>query len=321
MDLIWGTPVAVADAWAGRLDGSLVALDPVRVTHLIVRRGLLVRTRYVVPIDSTTRADTDGLFLRLPLSDLLGTRLLGNPDVRAESLTRRARVRLQDGTALRLRGIRMSEDTNVTHVVVGRPAVGRRSLVCPIQKVTMRAGEELSLALSAEEAARLPVHRSDDAIEVDLWEALYKAEDISDVDLKGVQTDVVGGVVSLQGNVRTRSAVAEAETVARGVSGVSEVRNSLLSDWDLEMRVASFLAAQEPNLSSEIAVHTHLGTVMLEGFLPNGIDRKHILDAVASLEGVQGVDDLLVVRPSPPSASEETGHERQRTEGEALEPD
>ena len=59
------------------------------------------------------------------------------------------------------------------------------------------------------------------------------------------------------------------------------------------MRVASFLAAQEPNLSSEVAVHTHLGTVMLEGFLPNGIDRKRILDAIASLEGVQEVDDHL----------------------------
>ena len=314
LDLIWGTPVAVADAWAGRLDGSLFALDPVRVTHLVVRRGLLIRTRYVVPIESITRADSDGLFLGLPLADLLGTCLPGNREVLAESLTPRSRVRLRDGAALRVRGLRVSDDTNVTHVVVGR-----RSLVCPIEEVTMGAGEELSLALSAEEAARLPVRRSDDAIEVDLWEAFYEAEGISDVDLKGVQTDVAAGVVSLEGNVRATSAAADAETVARGVGGVSEVRNGLLSDWDLEMRVASLLAAREPGLSSEIAVRTHLGNVTLEGFLPSGIDRRPILDAVASIEGARGVDDLLAVRPPRPTSPGETEGERQSAEAEAAE--
>ena len=313
MDLIWNTPVAATDAWVGRLDGSLIAGDSSCVTHLMVRRGLLVRTRYAVPIFSLARADSDGLFLDLPLAKVRGMPRPEETGASGASYTPGTRVVAADGAVLRLKGIRASEDTTVTHLVIGRP--GR---VCPIGEVTLGEGQSLSLPLSRGDVARLPAYRPDDAIEADLWEALYEAEGISDIDLKGVRADVDRGVVSLRGNVRTRSGVADTETVAHGVGGVSEVRNSLLSDWDLDMRVASFLAAREPDLASEIAVHTHLGTVMLEGFLPNGVDRKPILDAVASLEGVQGVDDHLEVRPSLPSAPEETGQQRDQTTGEAA---
>ena len=159
MDLIWNTPVAATDAWVGRLDGSLITGDSSCVTHLIVRRGLLVRTRYAVPIESLARADSDGLFLDLLLAKVRGMPRPEEAGASGASYTPGTRVVAADGAVLRLKGIRASEDATVTHLVIGRP--GR---VCPIGEVTLGEGQSLSLPLSRGDVARLPAYRPDDGI-------------------------------------------------------------------------------------------------------------------------------------------------------------
>ena len=310
MDLIWRTGVAATDAWAGGLEGALVALDTMRVTHLVVKRGLLLSTRFVAPFESLASGDHQGLYLDIPISEVLGLpKLRGlHEDPSQVVLTPRTDILLADGSMLRLKGLRLSQGgPSLTHLMVGRS--GRVSFLLALDRVLELGTPQITVGIGHEELSNLPTYRLDQYIHEDLWEALYAAEDISDADLEGVRVQVVDGFATLEGNVRTSSAVAAAEGTAWAVSGVAGVNNRLINDWDIELAVASYISKQSPGLSGQIAVHTQLGRVILEGNLPPTSDKDKIIGGVSSIPGVLSVEYLAGVGSADTGAPRDTSAE------------
>ena len=307
MDLSWGKGVASTDGWAGRLDGAQVALESHRVTHLIVRRGLLLPGRFVVPLRNLVRWDREGLYLDISITEVLSLPRLRPLDdaTTLVALTSHAPTIGADGLHLRLKGVRLSQgDHSITHLVLGRPGPGRESRLLSAERVAEMGPREITLSIGKADLDRLPIYLPDTDIEDMLWEALQASEEVWDVDVKGVRVRVDDGVVHLEGNVRTVAAVAESERLARSTNGVMDVVNGILSDWDLDLVVASKIAAIDPQHSDSVVVHTQLGTVIMEGHVPTVEAKDALVQGLRSIPGVRSVQDRVEVTPPAPVAAE-----------------
>ena len=308
MDLTWGTGVASTDLWVGSLDGAVVALDTSSVTHFVVRRGLLFGRRYTVPAERVTRWDPEGIHLDLGVSEVLGLPRPRDADSGPAGvlLGPRTRVLLADDTGLRLRGVRVSpEGPTLTHLLVGRSGPFRPRILLPLDAVAEFSSTQTTCGLTRPELERLPTHRPDRDIENDVWEALHASDEVSDVDLKGVTVALLDGLVTLEGNVRTSVAAHATERLAGAVEGVGGLSNHLFSDWDIDLAVASYMSREAPRLSENLAVHTQLGMVHLEGRVSFPDQRDALIRGIRQIPGVQGVEDLVEMRSAVPVATEE----------------
>ena len=299
MDLTWGQGVATTDAWAGSVDGVVVAVDGRVITHLIVKRGLVFARRYVVPVAHLWRSDLEGVYLDVATLDLFEFPIAGGSDNQGSSvsLTSRTRATSANGATLRVKGVRhRDEGYGLTHLVVKGPGLTGRRLLVPEQLVADLSPTGPHLTISEGELGGLPTHRADAEIQNDLWDALYSAAVIPPVDLSGMRLDVAEGLVSLEGNSRSSAAISDIVRVVRSVSGVAGIDNRLISDWDIELAIASYVSSVSRELAGSTAVHSQLGTVSIKGWVPSVDVKQTVVRAVASLDGVLGVEDELEVR-------------------------
>jgi len=105
------------------------------------------------------------------------------------------------------------------------------------------------------------------------------------------------GRVILEGWVRTTTMKRVAETLARGVNGVREVENRLVSDAEL-MEAVSKALADDPRLrllTNQVTVRARLGTVYLEGEVASSDMRRLAEEVAAQVPGVREVVNQLDV--------------------------
>ena len=300
MDLIWGAGVASTDAWIATLDGAIVSRDDNRVTDLVIKRGLIRPSRFAAPVERAERCDPDGIYLSLSTPDLSALLSVGQTETDSSAaVTSRTRVLLEDGSRLRLRGLRTSrEDCCLTDLIAGFAAPVRRRLLVPVDAVTLLGRDEIGVSIRGPELDGLPSYRLDRDIEDDLWEALYSSGELSRADLGGIRLRVEDGLVTLEGNVKASSVGTEIKAALSPVDGVAGVTNRLVSDWDVDLAVASYISGAVPKRSNGILVHTQLGTVRLDGHIAKEVDRDPIVQGVRSIAGVVAVEDLIDVRPT-----------------------
>ena len=309
MDLNWSRGVASTDAWAGSLDGAVMALDGHQITHLLVKRGLLFPKRFAVPFDRLARVDQEGLYLDLSILELLSSPIAretgdGSPEV---ELSRQTRLLLADGARARLTGLRLFQGKRAASHLLVRCGGSRRSTsLLPVSLVAEFGPTQMTAHVGSVDVDGLPTYRVDQDVANDLWESLYGSGEISLTDLNGIRVRVDDSIVSLEGNVRTASAGAEAERIARSVNGVAGVTNRLVSDWEIDLAVASYISRTAPQMSTAIAVHTQLGTVQLEGHPPSTDALDEIAQGIRSMPGVLDVQDLTEIRPPAPPARYES---------------
>lgn len=308
MDLNWGRPVAATDGWLGVLDGAVLAADTRKLTHLIVRRGLVLPRRLAVPAQHLQSVDEYGLYLDLSIIQALGlpppARLADAPG--AMTLDRRARVLLKDGSRLVLKGLRLPDkDHAPTHCIVKGPGLAASSVVLSMDRATSVGSGQIATDLGPAEARRLPRYRLDADIQADAWEALYSHKSIPDVDLSAIQLQVTSGTVALSGHVRMPATAKEIERVVSAVEGVISVQDGLVSDRQLELDLASAIAGRVPGHSGNVIVRSYLGAVVLEGYVPSEEVRDSVLEAVRLLRGPRQLDCRLQVRQAPSAPAPE----------------
>lgn len=307
MDLTWGQGVASTDAWAGSVDGVVVAVDGRVVTHLIVKRGLLFSRHYVVPVTHVWRSDPEGVYLDVGAIDLFQFPRANGADGQesSASLTSRTRATSADGDTLHVKGVRHhAEGYGLTHLIVKSPGRTGRRLLLPEHMVTDLSPTDAPLTISEQELDRLPTHRADADIQNDLWEALYGAEVIPPVDLSGMRLSVSGGLVKMDGNARSFAAISDAARIVRSTSGVGGVENRVMSDWDIDLAIAACVSNVSRELAGSIVPHTQLGIVRMEGWVPSVGVKETVVRAVASLDGILRVDEELEVRVATPATSD-----------------
>lgn len=137
-----------------------------------------------------------------------------------------------------------------------------------------------------------------------------KAALIADPVTKAHQIDVevFRGVVQLNGFVDSTANRDRATTVARNVSGVTEVRNNLrlqtsartagevVDDTGITAQVKTALAGDTRTKAHQINVETREGVVQLSGFVNNAAAKAAASEIAARVERVKRVDNQLDVK-------------------------
>jgi hyperosmotically inducible periplasmic protein len=125
-----------------------------------------------------------------------------------------------------------------------------------------------------------------------------------------VNVEVYKGVVLLSGFVKSQAEKDASEKVARGVSGVKEVRNKLrihastsmgtkLDDTMLVGKVKAALIDAKDVKSNQINIEARGAVVQLGGFVTSTGMRDRAMDIARRVSGVKSVDDALFVKPEP----------------------
>ena len=140
--------------------------------------------------------------------------------------------------------------------------------------------------------------------------ATVKAELIANASTKARQINVetYKSVVQLSGFVESETEKADAERVASAVAGVREVRNSIvvavrppvsqrIADGVTTGRVKAALIDDKDVSSNQINVETRAGVVQLSGFVLNEKRRERAAFVASRVEGVQRVENALVIKP------------------------
>lgn len=125
---------------------------------------------------------------------------------------------------------------------------------------------------------------------------------------RDVNVETYRGVVQLGGFVETAEQKARAGEVARGVSGVKEVRNDLrvssdqatvgqvVDDSALTAAVKGKLVADQTMQSYKVNVETQNGVVQLTGFVDSSEAKNRAAEVARSVDGVKDVRNDLEIR-------------------------
>ena len=140
--------------------------------------------------------------------------------------------------------------------------------------------------------------------------ASIKAALLDDKNTHSMQINVetYKGVVQLSGFVATQAEKDEAGKVAKGVSGVKELHNSIalhdstsmgtkLDDTLLTSRVKAALMDADKVKSGQINVESKGGVVQLAGFVTGEGMKERAGQVAAAVSGVKRVDNVLLVKP------------------------
>ncbi len=140
-----------------------------------------------------------------------------------------------------------------------------------------------------------PWVRLDNSILAEIWEAIWKHEEIRCLDIDSFSVSVKKGVVRLCGHINRENNFQLIEKIVRSVPGVVAVENSLVVDRELTLRVANALAKDERTRSYVLAVGCTHGWVSLGGEVPIR-ELQSVAEEVAAQDpSVRGIVSLPVV--------------------------
>ena len=144
-----------------------------------------------------------------------------------------------------------------------------------------------------------PWIRIDNSILSEIWEAVWKYEEIRCLDIDDFSVSVKKGVVQLCGHINRENNLQLIEKAARSVAGVVSVENILVVDRDLTIRVADALAKDERTRPYVLAVGCIHGWVSLGGEVPT-CDLQLVAEGIAAqVSSVRGVVSLPKVTGTP----------------------
>jgi hyperosmotically inducible protein len=148
-------------------------------------------------------------------------------------------------------------------------------------------------------------YTDDKVLHTKVWAALTedKTADASEINL-----EVYKGVVQLNGFVDNDKEKAQAETVAKAVSGVKGVENNLvikqgkesageaIDDSTITAKVKSALIDSPDTKAGDIKVETRQGVVQLSGFVGNEAQKTAATKVAQAVEGVKSVNNSISVK-------------------------
>lgn len=145
-----------------------------------------------------------------------------------------------------------------------------------------------------------PWIRIDNSILAEIWEAVWKYEEIRCLDIDDFSISVKQGVVQLRGHINRENNFQLIEKAVRSVAGVVAVQNSLVVDRDLTIYVAEALARDERTRPFILAVGCIHGWVSLGGEVPTSDLQLVAEEVAAQVSIVRGVVSLPRVTGTPP---------------------
>jgi hyperosmotically inducible protein len=162
------------------------------------------------------------------------------------------------------------------------------------------------MAASAEEAKRSFGEYTDDTVILGKVKSALIGDKTADAD--EINVEVRKGIVQLNGFVDNAKEKAQAETVAKAVSGVKGVENNLLikqaeqttggviDDSSVTAKVKSALIESADTKGGDIKVETRGGVVQLSGFVESEAQKNAATKVAQSVKGVTAVKNSLSIK-------------------------
>jgi len=163
-------------------------------------------------------------------------------------------------------------------------------------------------ACSSTRTQRAPGEHMDDAAVLSSVKAALVAE--PNTSANEINVEVNRGIVQLNGFVDSAAERSRATTVARGVDGVTEVRNNLsiktggssvgeiIDDSILTAKVKAALIQSPDTKAHQITVETKEGVVQLSGFVDNMAAKAAATTVAKSVSGVKEVRNDISIKTS-----------------------
>ena len=134
--------------------------------------------------------------------------------------------------------------------------------------------------------------RSDNSIQFEIWDQLWKYDVIRSVDINSFSVSVVNGVVLLTGHLSRASNRRLIEHIAHSVPDVAAVNNKLVVDDELTMQVAQALGKDERTRPFILPVGSSHGLVSLGGEVPTRELQLVAEEVAGQVPSVRGVVSL-----------------------------
>lgn len=189
----------------------------------------------------------------------------------------------------RLDRLLLDSGGQVRQIVVRTSRMFGRHVIVPIEQVARCDAQGIWLALDDGAFHRLPDYRTDRAIAHDVDQALLSDEVVRRLDYRSIDVAVGAGVVLLRGHATATASQTRAERAARGVRGVLEVTNQIVTDGEIQLAVAQALAQDERTCAHRLFVHVHRGVVWVSGEVSSATARTAIEAVAGSVPQVRAV--------------------------------
>ena len=216
------------------------------------------------------------------------------------AVARGTRVECRDGLLGWLAHVMLEpRSKQVTALVVRKGRLLGKDVIVPVGWARDLSQECIYLDVSAEQLGHLAEYRprrSDEQISAGVRDALASAGQAGRGTAIMVRTHQ--GVVELSGAVDTQAAKAAAGEAARGVEGVWEVRNKLLSGTVLCAEVTTALARDPRTSELAIDVSCLAGELTLSGTVRTQQQKQAAEEIARGIPRVGVVLNELAVRPS-----------------------
>jgi hypothetical protein len=257
LELRFGAPVILGERRIGSLDAVILDGAGSRWEAIVVRRGLLRRSRWIAPRSAVSHASDERIVLDAP------------PTIPTDAPVSRAvdagtAVKTEDGRRLgRLALLLTRADGRLSHLVIERRSFGARRMA-PASLVTAVEPRDLVVDLPHGFEALTPYRPDRDLALLARW-AIERLGIPGRFEGIHIHVSAVDGVVLLEGHVTSRLRAARMAAAVATVPGVLAVENRLVCDDELTVAVARALAEGPHTRDHLIRVAAHRGVITLEG--------------------------------------------------------
>lgn len=193
------------------------------------------------------------------------------------------------------------KERRLRQIVVRTGRLFGRDIAVPVAQVAGFDEDRIQLELDRAAFEQLPEYRDDSLVKRDVERALWDDDLIRRIDLPTIDVSVSVGTVVLRGHAMAATSPARAELAARGVPGVREVINRIITDGELHLAVADALGRDERTRAQPLRVYVKRGVVVLNGAADDPAMCAAAEAVAGSVPGVRAV----ISKPAQGSASGE----------------
>ncbi len=210
------------------------------------------------------------------------------------AIGRGTRVHNDDETIGYIDHLLVDEHGQITNLIVRRGLLPFRAVI-PMSMVEEVDRDSVLVPASRKELQSLAkfTPRADRDILRQVEDELQAA---GDVDLRHIKVSLADGIVRLTGPVLNVLGKRQAHQIAAGIEGVLGVENRIITDEELEARVAAALLTDERTFLATVEVKSENGVVTLEGEVDSEETLDDVLEIAASQPGVLKVNNQLTTK-------------------------
>lgn len=274
--LILGCRVTFADGQSAKLTAFEVD-ESWEVLNIVVSRGFLRWTESVkLPFSAATRWNEASVELSCESAAAFAREV---PPIAAPARPISADVPVAAGASRVIGALVIKPTRRLAEMIV---RIGPRRVRVPASEVSFE-GKVLHITTAPD---TLPEYRPDEEIAQEAFHRLSNDRAITPDEIRTMEAESTGGVVTLTGNVRRKETRLRAAALVSGVAGIGRIDTQIADDLQIETDLGWALERAAVQRTASIQGRSSLGEVVLYGHAPSG---KVVEDAIRAASGVAGV--------------------------------